>query len=48
MKNTKARNWIVAILTVAGFASVIVCHFVPQFAQYFDYAIYYLFVRLLP
>ena len=47
MKNTKARNWIVAILTIAGFASVIVCHFVPQFAQYFDYAIYYL-CALLP
>lgn len=47
MKNTKARNWIVAFLTVIGFASVIVCHFVPQLTQYFDYAVYYL-CALLP
>jgi hypothetical protein len=47
MKNTKARNVVIGALTLLGFASVIVCHFVPALVQYIDYAIYYL-CALLP
>lgn len=42
MKNIKIRNIIIAVLTVLGFASVIVCYFVPALKEYVNYAIYVL------
>lgn len=47
MEKTKVRNIAIAVLTVLGFASVIVCNFVPQLAEYVNYSIYYL-CALLP
>ena len=47
MKNTKIRNVVIGVLTFLGFASVILCHFVPALVQYVDYVIYYL-CALLP
>lgn len=47
MKNTKIRNYVIAGLTILGFAAVIVCHFVPALREYIDYAIYYM-CALLP
>ena len=42
MTNVKVRNIVIGILTILGFASVIVCHFVPALVEYVDYAIYVL------
>lgn len=47
MKNVKIRNIVIGVLTVLGFASVIVCHFVPALNGLVDYVIYYL-CALLP
>ena len=47
MQNTKIRNIIIGILTVLGFASVIVCNFVAALQPFIDYAIYYM-CALLP
>lgn len=47
MKNLKVRNIVIGVLTVLGFASVILCHFIPVLNGFVDYVIYYL-CALLP